>query len=220
MENFEQYLIPSELYDFDSESVKEKALEITKDLKTDEEKAIALFYYVRDSIKYTMGLYRPKIKDNFKASVTMRRKIGFCVSKSILLSTLARAVGIPARIHLVDLINHKISQKVIDRMQTNIMHFHGFSELFLDGRWVKLTPSFDKETAIKGGFLPMCEFDGTQDSVFPLYDNDGSQFGEYVRDRGVTAELPLDEIDRVFKEKYPHLPSNEMRNSTWKIEDN
>ena len=54
MENFEQYLKPSELYDFDNENVKEKALEITKDLKADEEKAIALFYYVRDSIKFNM----------------------------------------------------------------------------------------------------------------------------------------------------------------------
>ena len=46
MENFEQYLKPSELYDFDKKNVKEKALEITKDLKTDEKKAIALLYYV------------------------------------------------------------------------------------------------------------------------------------------------------------------------------
>jgi len=220
MENFEQYLKPSELYDFNNEIVKEKALEITRDLKTDEEKAIALFYWVRDEIKYTMGLYRPKIKDNFKASVTMRRKIGFCVSKSILLSTLSRAIGIPARIHLVDLINHKISQKVINRMGTNIMHFHGFSELFLNNKWIKLTPSFDKETAIKGGFLPMCEFDGIHDAVFPPYDDNGNQFGEYVLDRGVTADLPLDEIDHVFNEKYPHMPSEESGDATWKIEEN
>lgn len=220
MENFEQYLQPSELYDFDNESVKEKALVITKDLKSDEEKTVALFYWVRDEIKYTMGLYKPNIKDNFKASVTLRRKIGFCVSKSILLSTLARAVGIPARIHLVDLINHKISQKVVDRMGTNIMHFHGFSELFLHDKWIKLTPSFDKETAIKGGFLPMCEFDGTHDSVFPPFDSDGNRFGEYLIDRGTTADLPLDEIDRVFKEKYPHLSSEEIGVRTWKIEDN
>jgi hypothetical protein len=220
MANFEQYLQPSELYDFDNENVKEKAHEITKNLKTDEEKAIAIFYWVRDEIKYRMGLYRPKIKDNFKASVTINRKIGFCVSKSILLSTLARAVGIPARIHLVDLINHKISHKVINRMGTRIMHFHGFSELYLNDKWVKLTPSFDKETAIKGGFLPMCEFDGIHDAVFPSYDNDGNRFGEYVMDRGVTADLPLDEIDRVFKEKYPNLPSNNIGDTTWKIEDN
>lgn len=219
MENFEQYLNPSEFYDFDNKSVKDKALEITNGLKTDIEKAIAIFYWVRDEIKYTMGLFRPKIKANFTASVTMQRKIGFCVSKSILLSTLARAVGIPARIHLVDLINHKISQKVIDRMGSHIMHYHGYSELYLNNKWVKLTPSFDKETAIKGGFLPMCEFDGEHDAVFPAYDNNGNQFGEYVKDRGVTADLPLDEIDKVFEVKYPYLSTKEMSENTWKIEN-
>ena len=87
-------------------------------------------------------------------------------------------------------------------MGTNVMHYHGYSELYLDGKWVKLTPSFDQDTAIRGGFLPMCEFDGENDAVFPPYDGEGNKFGEYVKDRDVHADLPLDEIDQVFKEKY------------------
>ncbi|MFX1454945.1 MAG: transglutaminase family protein [Promethearchaeota archaeon] len=201
----EEYLQPTEFFDFDKPFVENKALEITKDLKTQKEKAIALFYWVRDKIKYNMLTYIPSVKANFKASVTLRRRNGFCVSKSILLSSFARAVGIPARIHLVDLINHKISQKVIDFMQTNVMHYHGYSELYLDGKWVKLTPSFDQGTADKGGFHPMCEFDGECDAVFPEFDNDGNRFGEYVLDRGVYADLPLDEIAIVFEEKYPSI---------------
>jgi hypothetical protein len=67
---------------------------------------------------------------------------------------------------------------------------------------VKLTPSFDEETAIRGGFLPMCEFDGENDAVFPPYGHDGLRFGEYVMDRGIHAELPLDDIDKVFQKKY------------------
>ena len=87
-------------------------------------------------------------------------------------------------------------------MGTNIMHYHGYSEVYLNNKWVKLTPSFDKETAIRGGFLPMCEFDGEKDAVFPPYDDEGNLFGEYVYDRGVHADLPLNEIDKVFEEKY------------------
>jgi hypothetical protein len=139
---------------------------------------------------------------NFRASVTLRRKNGFCVSKSILLSTFARAVGIPARIHLCDLINHKVSQKVIDFMGTNVMYYHGYSEFFINKKWLKLTPSFDKQTAIKGNFFPMVEFDGENDAVFLPYDNDGNRFGEYLEDRGVHADLPLDDIEELFKEKY------------------
>ncbi|GAJ07752.1 unnamed protein product, partial [marine sediment metagenome] len=60
-----------------------------------------------------------------------------------------------------------------------------------------------RETALKGGFLPMCEFDGENDAVFPEYDNEGNRFGEYVMDRGVHADLPLENIDKIFKEKYP-----------------
>ncbi len=198
----EEYLQSSEFFDFDKSSVNKKAIEITENCKTEKEKAIALFYWVRDEIRYNMRLFIPKIKKNFIASNIIQERQGFCVSKSILLSTLARAVGIPARIHLVDLINHKISQKIIDFMGTNVMHYHGYSEFYLNGKWVKLTPSFDKETAIRGGFLPMCEFDGEKDAVFPPYDHEGLRFGEYVMDRGIHADLPLDDIDKVFQEKY------------------
>jgi len=202
MEDFSIYLQPTEFFDFEKKIVKKKSLEITKGLETEKKKAIALFYWVRNEIKYNMATYIPFIKSNFKASVTLRRKNGFCVSKSILLSSFARAVGIPARIHLVDLINHKVSQKVIDFMGHNVMYYHGYSEFYLNNRWTKLTPSFDEATAIKAGFLPMVEFDGENDAVFPPYDDNGNLFGEYLKDRGVHADLPLDEIDIVFEEKF------------------
>ena len=210
MEDLDIYLQPTEFFDFNKKSVSKKAIEITGDLKTEKEKAIALFYWVRDEIKYNMLTYIPDVKANFRASVTLRRRNGFCVSKSILLSSFARVIGIPARIHLVDLINHKISQKIIDFMGTNVMHYHGYSEFYLDGKWVKLTPSFDPQTALKGKFFPMCEFDGECDAVFPEYDNDGNRFGEYVMDRGVHADLPLDDIAKVFEEKYPAI--NQFKN--------
>jgi hypothetical protein len=44
--------------------VLEKALEITKGLNTDKEKAVALFYWVRDKIKYIMTSFY-MIKSNF-----------------------------------------------------------------------------------------------------------------------------------------------------------
>jgi len=203
MEDMKPYLCVSELFDYDKEIVNEKALEITQNSKNDAEKASALFYWVRNEIKYNMKTYLPNDKTNFIASETLKRKHGFCVSKSILLSTFARAVNIPARIHLVDLINHKISQKVIDFMETDVMYYHGYSELFFNNKWVKLTPSFDPDTAIKGGFIPMVEFDGENDAVFPKFDHDGNKYGEYILDRGVHADLPLDEIDVVFEKHYP-----------------
>lgn len=202
MEDFSIYLQPSEFFDFNKKIVKNQVKKIINGLDTVKEKAIALFYWVRNEIKYNMATYLPNSKSHFKASVTLRRRNGFCVSKSILLSSFARAIGIPSRIHLVDLINHKVSHKVIEFMGHNVMYYHGYSEFYLDRKWLKLTPSFDKATAIKGGFLPMVEFDGESDAVFPPYDNEGNLFGEYIKDRGIHADLPLEEIDRVFEEKY------------------
>ncbi|MHA1489592.1 MAG: transglutaminase-like domain-containing protein [Promethearchaeota archaeon] len=204
MEDFKKYLQPTKFLNFNNPNVKRKALEITKGLKTDKEKVRALFYWVRDEIKYNMMTYVPQVKSNFKASVTLRRRYGFCVSKAILLSTFSRAQqpGIPARIHLVDIINHKISQKVIDLMGTNVMHYHGYSELYIDGKWIKAAPVFDQATAIKNGFLPMTEFDGENNALFPHNSTDGSIFVEYTEDRGIYADLPLDDIEKVFNEKY------------------
>ena len=218
MENMEIYLQPTKFFDFNKSKVKQKALEITESCGSDNDKAKALFYWVRDNVIYNMRLFIPIIPNNFKASKVMLKRQGFCVSKSILLSTLARAVEIPARIHLVDLINHLVSQKVVDFMGTNVMFYHGFSEFHLDGKWVKLTPSFDQGTAMRGGFLPMVEFDGVHDSVFPAYDINGKRFGEYVGDRGVHADLPLDEIDKIFQEKYEMY--RRFLNGSVKLNDN
>jgi len=202
MEDLEQYLQPSKFFNFDNKYVKEKALEITKGLKNDKERAVALFYFVRDKIKYNMLTYLPKFPSNFKASTTLRRRHGFCLSKAILLATLARAVGIPARVHVVDIINHKISQRVIDLMGTKAFYGHGYGELYINGKWLSLSPNFDKESALKGGFLPMTEFNGEDDALFPHYDEDGNLFVEYIGDRGSHADIDLEEIDRVFVEKY------------------
>ena len=204
MNNLEKYLKPTEFFNFDNRKVREKALEITNGLETDKEKAVALFYWVRDKIKYNMMSFY-MLKYNFKASVTLRRKYGFCVSKSLLLSSFARAVGIPARIHLVDIINHKIPQKVVDLMRTNTFFYHGYSELFIDGKWIKAAPIFDKNTSIKGGFFPMIEFDGENHALFSHYDLDGNLFVEYINDRGIHADLPYEDIDRVMKKEYNYF---------------
>ncbi len=210
MEDMSIYLQPTEFLNFNKKQVSRKAFEITKDLKTEKEKTTALFYWVRDEIKYNMFAYYPKIKSNLKSSVTMRRKYGFCMSKAVLLSTMARAIGIPARIHMVDIINHKISQRVVDLMGTKVFHCHAYSELYLAGKWIKATPVFDKETCFKGGFFPMIEFDGENDALFTTHDIDGNLFVEYIEDWGNFADVPIKKIDQIFTEKYPKWYNDDL----------
>ena len=200
MNELEKYLQPTEFFDFSKPKVKHKAIEIIRGLKTDKKKANALFYWVRDNIIYRQGSFY-LTKSTFKASTNLRRGYGFCVSKAVLLSTLARAVKIPARIHLCDIINHKIPQKVIDYMKTDIFYVHGFSELYINKKWIKLTPAFDKGTSKKGKYV-LVEFDGEQDAMFLPYDEQGNLFVEYLKDRGVFADVPFNEIKEVIVEKY------------------
>ncbi len=201
MNDFQAYLKPTEFLDFDKKRVKEKALDITKNKQTNKEKAIALFYWVRDQIKYNMYTYVPQYRSNLKASTTLRRGYGFCMSKAVLLSTLARAVGIPAKIHMVDIKNHKAPDWVEDFMGSKNFHCHGYSEMYLDGKWVKATPVFDKRTCQKGGY-PLVEFDGVHDAMLSKYDKDGNLFVEYIGDWGSYQDVPIKKIQEIFKEKY------------------
>ena len=205
MVDLDQYLEPTEFLDFQRERVRNKAHEITDGLNSDKNKVIALFYWTRDNIKYNMYTYNPKIKANLKASVTLRRKNGFCMSKAVLLSALARAVGIPARIRMVDIINHKINPKIVELMKTNVFHCHGISEILINGAWLKLTPVFDKDTALKAGFVPLIEFDGNNNALFKSHDKDGNAFVEYVEDYGTYSELPIDQIVEIFTKAYPGM---------------
>jgi transglutaminase-like putative cysteine protease len=198
----EDYLQPTEFLDFDNSRVYNKAQEITNGLQTDKEKAITLFYWVRDQIKYNMYTYNPSNKANLKASVTLRRLNGFCMSKAVLLSTFARAIGIPARIHMIDIINHKIPNWIEELMGTRTFHCHGYSELYLEGKWRKLTPVFDKVTAIKAGYIPTVEFDGENDALLASYDEEGNPFVEYAEDYGIYSDVPLDKISKIFSENY------------------
>ena len=205
MDDLKIYLQPTEFLDFNRKRVLNKALEITEGLKSDEKKSIALFYYVRDGMRYNMYAFNPKIKANLKASVTLRRKNGFCMSKAVLLSALARAVGIPARIRMVDIINHKINPKIIELMGTNVFHCHGISEILINGTWLKLTPVFDKNTALKAGFVPLIEFDGSHDALFESHDEEGNAFVEYVEDYGTYSDLPIEQIVDIFTKAYPNM---------------
>ncbi|MBD3256623.1 MAG: cysteine protease [Candidatus Lokiarchaeota archaeon] len=199
----DRYLQSSYFFDFHKKKVNQKALEITEGLEHHKEKAIALFYWVRDQIKYKQGSFY-LTKSTFKASNNIRRGYGFCVSKAVLLSTLARAVGIPARIHLADIINHKIPQKIVDYMSTNIFYIHGYSELFLGGKWIKVTPAFDKKTTERGDYV-LVDFDGEHDALFSEYDDKGNRFVEYLRDRGTYEDVPYDEICEVIMDKYKNM---------------
>ncbi len=188
--------------DAEHRAVKDFAEEIVAGLPTLRDKAVALFYAVRDGIRYTP--YGVDLSpDAMRASTTLSAGRGFCIQKALLLTASARAVGIPARLGFADVRNHLASQRFLDLMGGNeIFAWHAFTELFLDGRWLKATPAFDLGLCERFGVRPL-EFDGTQDALFHPFDAAGRPYMEYVRQRGSYADLPLAEIRETFERLYP-----------------
>jgi len=195
----ENFLKCTEIIDCDSNSIKGKALEVTKGLKTDKEKAVALFYFVRDKIKH--NAYVPLYDANrYKASSTLKEGNGMCQNKAILLVALARAVGIPARLGFVDVEDNQLSDSFKQMIGgVNTMPFHGFAELYIDGRWVHASPAYDLATCRKKGFIPV-EFDGVKDAKDSEYTKSGQLHMKYIQYHGPYEDLPLDEIYSYYRE--------------------
>jgi len=197
------FLKPTMAIDCDTPEVVEFARSSAKRAKTDRDAAVNLFYAVRDEIKYNP--YQVTISpEEFKASMVLEKKSGWCVEKAILLAAAARALKIPSRLGCANIRNHLISESIKEFMKTDLFVFHGFTEFYLDGRWIKATPAFDIEMCREIDIDPV-EFDGTTDAIFNKYDRNGSLHIEYVDDLGTFADLPLDEIIEAFKKYYPHF---------------
>src|SRR6185436_5228249 len=69
------------------------------------ERAVALYYAVRDSVTYT-PYCDFRSPDTYRASAVLAKGAGFCVGKAALLTAVARAEGIPARLRFADVRNH------------------------------------------------------------------------------------------------------------------
>ena len=169
--------------------------------KNDREKAVSLYYAIRDGIRYN-PFQNFMLDDTYRASACLETGEGWCVPKAALLSACARAIGIPARVGYADVKNHLTTPALTAKMGTDLFVFHGFSELLLEGKWVKATPAFNLGLCKKFRVKPL-EFYGTEDSIFHPFDEDNRRHMEYVRDRGCYADVPAEEIKQVFAATYP-----------------
>jgi len=189
--------------DSDHPDVVAFAKEATAGATTDSEKAVALFYAVRDGIRYDPYVISSDNPEAYLASTVLRDGVSYCIPKSVLLCAAARAVGLTARLGFADVRNHLNSEKLRERLGgTDLFVWHGYTEFFLDGRWVKVTSAFNIELCERFGVMPL-EFDGEHDALLHPFTADGRQHMEYVRERGSFDELPLDEILDEFRVTYP-----------------
>ncbi|MER6698069.1 transglutaminase family protein [Streptomyces fimicarius] len=179
----------------------DKALKgIDRDAADPVDLAVALYYAVRDGIHYEV--YGADLSpQGLKASAVISGGKGFCLHKSVLYAACCRAVGIPARLHYSDVRNHLAS----DRLRSYIggdVFFHGLATVYLEGRWVQVTPVFNKLLCRLYGMTPL-EFDGRSDSLYHPFDAQGRQSMEFLTDHGDFDDVPYAFVMENMRRKHP-----------------
>jgi len=197
------YLQPGQFIDSNHPEVVAFAHQHTQPQQNDTEKAIALYLAIRDGFRYdpyTINLS----ETGMKASNLLTRNYGYCVEKANLLAACARVMGIPSRLGFANVRNHIGVEKYVQVLRTDVLVFHGYTDLYLNGQWVKATPAFNKELCARYQVEPL-EFNGTEDSIFQEYTAEGAQYMEYLEDHGVFADVPRTLFIEQLKHHYPHL---------------
>lgn len=199
-------LAPTPYIDSNHTAVGDFAATHTMGAKSDVERAVQLYYAVRDGIRYdpySLVLTVP----GMRASATIESKRGWCVPKAILLAACCRAQGIPARLGFADVRNHLSTERLRGFLGTDVFYYHGYTAIELRGKWVKATPAFNIELCNRFRIKPL-EFDGTEDSIYHPFDLEGRKHMEYIRFRGEHDDLPLQDMIECFAE---HYGGREMR---------
>lgn len=212
--NQSKYLAATYYLNYESAQVQNFAKQNCTPASSDREKAVQLYYAVRDEIKYDPYDVQPD-RHALRASSVIEKGSGYCVAKAVLLTAVLRYSQIPSRLGFADVTNHLSSEKLRTIMGTDLFIYHGYTEVFINGRWLKATPAFNLSLCQRFNVRPL-EFDGTTDSLFHEFNEHGQKHMEYVFEHGHYADLPFEQIFAAYEQHYPGMFKrfNELKNSS------
>ena len=195
-----KYLSPTGIIDCGNQRIIDFAKETTHGIADPVEKAVNLYDAVRDGIWYDP--YSPfYLPEHYLASGVLKKGRGYCVAKATLLCALGRACEIPSRLGFATVRNHLATRQLIEYMGSDLFVYHGFTEFYLDNRWVKATPAFNKELCARHHVSPL-EFNGREDSILHSYNLQKKRFMEYIDDLGTYTDVPVDAIVKGWEKAY------------------
>jgi transglutaminase-like putative cysteine protease len=194
------YLRPTPILNFDTKEVQDYAAKNSGRSDDPKEQAMALYYAVRDQIRYDPYKFDLTVH-GLCASTTIRDGRAWCVPKAALLAACCRFLGIPARTGFADVKNHLSTARMRNTMQTNVFYWHGYTSIYLERKWVKATPAFNIELCEKFQLVPL-EFDGENDSIYHSFDLVGNRHMEYLRMRGEFDDIPIKQMKKTFDKHY------------------
>lgn len=196
-----KYLQSGEYIDSDHPAIQRLAKVITDKETDDLVKAVKIYYTVRDRWRYYP--YDISFKpDSMRASVILEKSSGHCLDKAIVMIALLRAAGIPARLGLAKVKNHIAAERMVEVFNTDELVPHGYVDVWLKGKWVKATPAFNQSLCQKLGVATL-EFDGTKDSLFQEFDQEGQVFMKYLEDYGTFEDFPETFAFNLIQTHYP-----------------
>jgi len=198
-----KYLVSTQFLDFDHPVVQKFTEQYSNQGADSRDNAVSLYYAVRDKIIYDPYDVQPE-KYNLQASTVVQKGSGYCVAKAVLLAAAARYLKIPARLGFADVTNHLSTNKLRKIMGSDLFIYHGYTELLLDGNWVKATPAFNLSLCQRFHVKPL-DFDGLSDSLFHQYDTKGQKHMEYMKDHGHFDDLPFEKIFKAYNQQYPGM---------------
>jgi hypothetical protein len=168
-DTMQDYVAATRLCDCDNPWFRKQAKEVIDGASTPEEKALKIFYHVRDHVRFSLAYSRSR------ASQILKRGYGECGNKTNAQVALLRAVGIPARFRWVqaktEVLHHLITDLLYNNMPPVASHF--WCECYLNGKWISCELLLDKllyEGMLREGLItkeqvPTIDWDGKTDLV-------------------------------------------------------
>ncbi|MBW2709044.1 MAG: transglutaminase domain-containing protein [Deltaproteobacteria bacterium] len=191
---------PTDIIDSDHPAIRAHAEKTINGSKDPVDKAVKIYYAVRDGIRYDP--YCPcYLPEHYRASNILKNGRGYCVCKASLLCALGRACQIPSRIGFADVKNHLATRQLLELLGSDLFVYHGYVEFFLEDKWVKATPAFNRELCVRHNVAPL-EFNGREDSIFQSFNLEHKRFMEYVAEHGVYADISVDMLVAGWKAAY------------------
>lgn len=191
------FLAPGEYVDSDHPAIRAKAAGLTEGLRGEAERAVAIFAFARD-VYYLAAPFEDL--ESYRASHVLAAGYGYCVAKAALFAALCRASGLAAKLAFADVTNHLAAPASHALMGSETYAWHGYAHVRVDGRWLKVSPTFNASLCRRMG-VPVLAFDGRSDALHQAYD--GSQVMRYERDHGLFHDVPARFLATEMPRLYP-----------------
>ncbi len=193
----------TEFLDHDTAAVREFVARSTRARGTPVERAVDLYYAVRDGVRYEV--YGADLsRRGLRASTVAAARSGMCVHKSVLFAAGLRSLGVPARLVFADVRNHLSSARLRELMGGEVFRHHCYTSAFLGGAWVQATPVFNRSLCRLFRMAEL-DFDGAGDSLHHPFDLDGRQHMEYLRVHGEFDDVPHQRLLADLRAAHPRL---------------